>query len=175
MKRPTFIILIVILSMLLIMLSCTIPIYFANAPADEDADKEAEEAVDTDVPSPTSIPADTSTPTYAVTPTVSVSLDGPWTIWQGSDEQMLDLNFLQDGFDVVANVATDDDGSILFEGVISHDGATVSGTWESTNGTSGSFMMYLDGTYGRFSGNMGGGVPFCGNRVDTAKPAPCLQ
>ncbi len=170
MKRTTFIILFAILTILLILLSCTMPIYIVTAPTETD-----DGSTDTPTPTLTYTPTVTSTPTYAVTPTVTVSLDGPWTIWQGTSEQMLDINFLQDGFDIIGNAATDDDHSILYEGVISYDGTTVSGTWESTNGTSGSFIMYLDGTYGRFSGNMGGGVPFCGSRTNTAKPAPCLQ
>ena len=175
MKRTTSITLFAILSIMLILLSCTMPIYIVTSETDEDDDKEAEIVVNTAAPVATNTAVDTSVPTYAATPTVSVSLDGPWTIWQGSDEQMLDINFLQDDFDVTANVATGDDSSILYEGVISHDGTTVSGTWESTNGTTGSFVMYLDSTYGRFSGNMGGGVPFCGNRLDTVKPSPCLK
>jgi hypothetical protein len=174
MKRTKFIILFAILTILLILLSCTMPIYIVTSPTNTDDDSTDKDA-DTSTPTLTYTPTETSTPTYQVTPTVSVSLDGPWTIWQGTSQQMLDINFLQDGFDITANVATEDDQSLLYEGVISHDGKTVTGTWESTNGTTGSFVMYLDSNFGTFSGNMGGGVPFCGNRTSTAKPATCLQ
>jgi hypothetical protein len=51
----------------------------------------------------------------------------------------------------------------------------VSGTWETTSGTTGNFIMYLDSSYATFSGNMGGGVPFCGNRLNTSMPSPCLK
>ncbi len=110
-----------------------------------------------------------------MTPTVSVSLEGPWTIWEGRDQKRLDIDFLQKGFELTGNAATKDGQSLLFEGVISYDGSTVTGTWESTSGTTGSFVMNLDSSYGMFSGNLGGGVPFCGNRLNTSMPSPCLQ
>jgi hypothetical protein len=82
---------------------------------------------------------------------------------------------MQKYYTITANAVTDDDNSILFKGTISYDGASVNGTWKSTNGTSGNFVMYLDDAYGAFNGNMGGGVPFCGNRVNSQKPNPCLN
>jgi hypothetical protein len=111
----------------------------------------------------------------AATPTVSVNLDGPWTIWQGVKEQQLDIDFLQQGYLLVGNTATDDGQSLLFKGTISQDGKSVSGTWESTTGTSGSFLMALDSSLANFSGNLGGGVPFCGNRGGFSKPSPCIK
>ena len=177
MKRTTLVVLIAIFSILLILLSCTLPIYIVTNSDDDDDDDDEKDITNTPTPTATitQTPTLTYTPTYEVTPTVSVSLDGPWTIWEGTDQQRLDLNFFQDGFSVTANAGTDDGYSILYEGVISYDGYTVSGEWESTNGLSGTFVMYLDGSYGVFSGNMGGGVPFCGNRMNTSKPSPCLQ
>jgi hypothetical protein len=111
----------------------------------------------------------------ASTPTVSVNLDGPWTIWQGTAGQHLMIDFLQQGYDLIANAATGDGHSILFKGVISHDGTDVTGVWESTTGTSGNFIMSLDQSLSSFSGNLGGGVPFCGTRMGTTKPNPCLK
>jgi hypothetical protein len=178
MKRTTLIILFAIFSILLITLSCTLPIYIVTDSDDDDDDDNEVVKVITATPEAVTeevVPTQANTPTYAVTPTVSVSLDGPWTIWQGTDQQQLDIDFLQDGYSVIGNAATDDGYSILYKGAISHDSKTVSGEWESTNGLSGNFVMYLDGSFGVFSGNMGGGVPFCGTRTSGSQPSPCLQ
>jgi hypothetical protein len=174
MKRNTTIILFAISILLLIVISCTLPIYIVTNPT---TTSEEEDATDTPTltPTVTETPTPTSTPTYAVTPTVMVNLDGPWAIWEGTSEKRLDIDFLQKGFDLTANAATEDGQSILFKGVISYDGTNVTGTWESTSGTTGNFTMYLDGSYTMFAGNMGGGVPFCGNRMNSTKPSPCLQ
>lgn len=178
MKRTTLIILFAIFSILLIMLSCTLPIYIVTDSNDDDSDDtETVVKVVTATPDPSIAvsPTEAYTPTSEITPVVNVSLDGPWTIWKGTDQKQLDIDFLQDGHSVVGNAATDDGYSILYNGTISPDGKTVSGKWESTNGLSGNFVMYLDGSYGTFGGNMGGGVPFCGTRVNSSKPSPCLQ
>jgi hypothetical protein len=155
-------------------LACTLPFYMAAAPesevkivyveitstpeedADSDGDSEPDEGV-------------------TVTPPVPVNLDGPWTIWQGSAEQQLSIDFLQQGGDLTGNVATGGGHSLLFKGVFSQDGTSVTGTWESTTGTSGSFIMDLSESLSSFSGNLGGGVPFCGTRMGTSKPNPCLK
>jgi len=113
--------------------------------------------------------------TTTTTPAVAVNLDGIWTIWQGSNEQQLTINFLQQGYNITGNVATGDGHSILFKGTINQDSKGVTGTWESTTGTSGTFTMYLSDSLQTFSGNLGGGVPFCGTRTGTAKPSPCIQ
>lgn len=177
MKRNTTIILFAICALLLIVLSCTLPIYIVTNPTAESNDEEEKDITEipTLTPTITETPNPTSMPTYAVTPTVAVNLDGPWTIWQGTSQQRLDINFLQKGYEITANAATEDGQSLLFEGVISYDGTSVAGTWQSTSGISGNFVMYLDASYAVFSGNMGGGVPFCGNRLNSSKPAPCLQ
>ena len=176
MKRNTTIILFAISVLLLIVIACTLPIYIVTSP---EATVEKEVVVVT--AEPTMIPPEpvaptvAVAPTYAVTPTVSVNLDGPWTIWEGRDQKRLDIDFLQKGFEVTGNAATEDGQSILYKGSISYDGTSVSGTWESTSGTTGSFVMYLESSYSMFSGNMGGGVPFCGNRLNTSMPSPCLK
>jgi ABC-type glycerol-3-phosphate transport system permease component len=173
MKRTTTVILLAIASLMLILLSCTLPIYVVTtAPTEEEKDITETPTL---TPTVTETPTPTSTPTYAVTPTVIVNLDGPWTIWQGTSQQRLDINFLQKGFSLVGNAATGDGQSLFFNGDISYDGTNVTGIWESTSGVSGNFVMYLDGSYATFSGNLGGGVPFCGNRLNASKPAPCLK
>jgi hypothetical protein len=106
---------------------------------------------------------------------VSINIDGPWTIWQGNSEQQLSIDFLQQEYEIIGNAATDNGHSLLFEGTIAQDGKSVSGTWESTSGTDGVFMMKFDEQLSSFSGNLGGGVPFCGDRAESTKPDPCLE
>ena len=113
--------------------------------------------------------------TSGPTPQVAVNMDGVWTIWQGSNEQQLTINFLQQGYNLTGNVATGGGHSILFKGTINQDSKGATGTWESTTGSSGSFNIYLSDSLQYFSGNLGGGVPFCGTRAGTMKPSPCLQ
>lgn len=151
-------------------LSCTLP--FTISPVAEPS----KEIVYVEV---TSTPAPVEQPTLAPVdsapaPTVSVNLDGEWTIWQGPKEQRLKISFLQQGNDLVGNTATGDGHSLLFKGAIAQDGVSVTGTWESTNGTAGNFIMLMGSGLNSFSGNLGGGVPFCGSRGG-AKPNPCIQ
>jgi len=159
-------------------IACTIPIYFGEASVPEEKIVYVEI---TSTPIPTESSADESSNTAtqdtstSPTATVSVSLDGAWTIWQGSSEQLLSINFLQTGYEIVGNTATGNGNSLLFNGVISQDGSAVSGNWENTDGTSGSFAMYLDNNKTSFSGNLGGGVPFCGTRSGSTKPSPCIN
>jgi hypothetical protein len=110
-------------------LACTLPIYLTpesevkivyvemTSTPEEDADSDGDSEPDEGI---------------TVTPPVPVNLDGPWTIWQGSAEQQLTIDFLQQGGDLTGNVATGGGHSLLFKGVLSQDGTSVTGTWEST-------------------------------------------
>jgi len=159
------------LILVLFTLACTLPFYVATAPESE------VKIVYVEI---TSTPEEVSDSAnkdedVAVTPPVPVNLDGPWTIWQGSAEQQLTIDFLQQGGDLTGKAATGGGQSILFKGVLSQDGTSVTGRWENTTGTSGNFTMYLSESLSSFSGNLGGGVPFCGTRMGTSKPYPCLK
>ena len=159
------------LTLVFFTLACTLPFYVATAPESE------VKIVYVEI---TSTPEEVSDSAnededVVVTPPVPVNLDGPWTIWQGSAEQQLTIDFLQQGGDLTGNAATGGGHSILFKGVLSQDGTSVTGTWENTTGTSGNFTMYLSESLSSFSGNLGGGVPFCGTRMGTSKPYPCLK
>ena len=159
------------LILVLFTLACTLPFYVATAPESE------VKIVYVEI---TSTPEEVSDSAnededVAVTPPVPVNLDGSWTIWQGSAEQQLTIDFLQQGGDLTGNAATGGGHSILFKGVLSQDGTSITGRWENTTGTSGNFTMYLSESLSSFSGNLGGGVPFCGTRMGTSKPYPCLK
>ena len=165
----------VVLLLLATTLACTIPVDFAAAPAGEEkiiyveitstpaevAEVADEDEVEEKEPETSDI--------------VTINIDGPWTIWQGSSEQKLVIDFLQKSNEIIGNTATGNGHSMLFLGTISSDSKSVNGTWESTSGTSGNFVMEFNDALNGFSGNLGGGVPFCGTRMDIPKPDPCLN
>ncbi|MBM3137683.1 MAG: hypothetical protein FJZ98_05795 [Chloroflexi bacterium] len=155
------------LIILLIGISCTLPFYF-GAPVEPEkeivyVEVTAEPTTVNDEPAP-----------VGPTPAVAVNMDGEWTIWYGSTEKLLKISFLQKGYSLVGNAATGSGDSLLFNGTINQASDGVTGTWESTDGTSGSFTIKLGEGLTTFSGNMGGGVPFCGSRSGS-KPATCLE
>lgn len=173
MKSLSLRLVIALIAILAVSLACSLP--FVISPVEPEEKIIYVEVTSTPVP-PTATPLPPAEPAApAATPAVSVNLDGHWTIWQGASEQKLDIDFLQQGYSLVGNTATDDGQSLLFNGTISQDGKNVSGTWESTRGTSGSFIMALDASLFSFSGNLGGGVPFCGNRSGVTQPSPCIK
>lgn len=158
-------------ALLFVSIACTLP--FTISPVETGDEKVVYiEVTSTPVEVATEAPVQA-----AATSTVSVpiNMDGIWTIWQGSNEEQLTVNFLQQGFIITANVATSGGHSLLFEGTINQDNSNATGTWESTNGSSGIFNISFDGTAQSFSGNLGVGVPFCGTRLGSTKPAPCLK
>lgn len=166
MKTPSKQLFITSLIVLLIGISCTLPFYFGSAVEPE------KEVVYVEV---TAGPSTAEEPQVAEpTPAVAVNLEGEWTVWYGSAETLLKISFLQKGYSLVGNVAIGSGHSLLFNGTINQASDGVSGTWDSTDGTSGNFTMILDEALTAFSGNMGGGVPFCGSRSG-AKPAVCLK
>jgi len=164
---------IIVLLLICTTLACTIPINFATAPEVE------EKIVYVEI---TSTPEPEEEETVVTEQTsqeedemASINMDGLWTIWQGPSEQKLSIDFLQKGNDLIGNAATDDGHSLLIVGVVSANEGEVSGTWESTDGTSGNFQITLNDSLNSFSGNMGGGVPLCGTRMGSSKPYPCMQ
>jgi len=162
-------------SLFLISLACTSPIYI-GAPVEQEVKEVIVVVTATPEVATVEPTQETQAPaSIAVTPTVSVNLGGEWVIWQGSKTQRLDIDFLQQGYSLVGNAATGGGHSILFKGTISQDGKSVTGTWETTSGTSGTFNTFLDATLSNFSGNLGGGVPFCGTRSGASQPSPCLN
>jgi hypothetical protein len=167
MKSPSKKLFITSLIVLLIGISCTLPFYF-SAPVE--SEKEIVYVEVTAAPAT----ANDEPASPGPTPAVAVNLDGEWTIWYGSAEKLLKISFLQKGYSLVGNTATGSGHSLLFNGNINQASDGVSGTWESTDGTSGSFTMVLGDGLTTFSGNMGGGVSFCGSRAGT-KPATCLE
>jgi len=170
MKSPSKQLFITSLIVLLIGISCTLPFYF-SAPVKTDGEIEYVEI--TAAPA-TANDAPAQEQATEPTPAVSVNLDGEWTVWVGTTEEELKISFLQKGYSLVANIAIGKGHSQLFTGTINQASDGVTGTWESTDGTSGNFLMKLGSGLTSFSGNMGGGVPFCGSRSGV-KPATCLE
>ncbi len=157
-------------AILLVSIACTLP--FTITPVEPE-----EKIVYVEITSTPIDPASELQPeeTTAATPAVAVNLDGVWTIWQGSNEQQLTINFLQQGYNLTGNVATGSGHSLLFKGTINQDSKGATGIWESTSGTTGVFTIFLSDSLQSFSGNLGGGVSFCGTRSGSLKPSPCLK
>lgn len=170
MKSPSKRLIIASLMMLLIGISCTLPFYFGSSVEPE------KEIVYVEVTAAPATSNDEPAEDQAAgpTPSVAVNLDGEWTIWYGSTEKQLKISFLQKGYSLVGNAAIGKGDSLLFNGTINQASDGVTGNWESTDGTSGNFVMQLGSGQTTFSGNMGGGVPFCGSRAGV-KPSPCLK
>ena len=174
MKSSSLRLAIALIAIMAVTVACSLP--FVISPVQPEEKIVYVEVTSTPLPPAAATAAPAVDPTQpAATPAVAVNVDGPWTIWQGSGEQQLDIDFLQQGYNVVGNTATGNGQSLLFKGTIGQDSKSVSGTWESTSGTSGSFVITLDASVSSFTGNLGGGVPFCGSRSGTAKPSPCIK
>jgi hypothetical protein len=170
MKSPSKQLFITSFIVLLIGISCTLPFFFSTPVETE------KEIVYVEVTAAPATANDEPAEEQAAgpTPAVSVNLDGEWTIWYGTTENQLKISFLQKGYSLVGNTAIGKGNSLLFNGTINQASDGVTGSWESTDGTSGNFVMQLGSGLTTFTGNMGGGVPFCGSRGGT-KPSPCLE
>jgi hypothetical protein len=170
MKSPSKQLFITSFIVLLIGISCTLPFFFSTPVETE------KEIVYVEVTAAPVTANDEPAEEQATgpTPAVSVNLDGEWTIWYGTAENQLKISFLQKGYSLVGNTAIGKGNSLLFNGTINQASDGVTGTWESTDGTSGNFVMQLGSGLTTFTGNMGGGVPFCGSRGGT-KPSSCLE
>jgi hypothetical protein len=170
MKSPSKQLFITSFIVLLIGISCTLPFFFSTP---VETEKEIVYVEVTAAPA-TANDEPAEEQTTGPTPAVSVNLDGEWTIWYGTTENQLKISFLQKGYSLVGNAAIGKGNSLLFNGTINQASDGVTGSWESTDGTSGNFVMQLGSGLTTFTGNMGGGVPFCGSRGGT-KPSPCLE
>ena len=186
MKNNRFLALIILAGMLLVSAACSFPliqissgavteptsvpaVVFTQAAVTQAAVTQAVAEVE---PTSTSAPVATTDPARVAVP---IDWGGEWVIWRGSAAEKLNFDFLQQGALITGSAATTGGNSLLLKGTLSIDGKTLTGTWESTDGTSGSFMAYLGSALNQFSGNLGGTQPFCGARVGSAKPNPCQQ
>ena len=168
--------LLLVFSFSIFIFACTLPFYIGASEPEEkivyievtSTPQQAEELTDDEDQDDEEIVPE-------ATPTVSINIDGAWTIWYGVDEDELSINFLQKGYEIVANAATSGDDSMSISGSINQAGDQVEGIWETTDGSSGTFTMVLSDDLFSFTGNMGGGVAFCGVRGSTAKPLICIK
>lgn len=173
MKSSSLRLVIAVIAILAVTSACSLP--FVISPVEPEEKIVYIEITSTPLPpAATSAPA-AEPPLPAATLAVAVNLDGLWTIWQGTGEKQMEIDFLQKDYSLIGNTATGDGHSLLYKGTISQDSKSASGTWESTNGTTGSFNIVLDATAATFAGNMGVGVSFCGTRSGTTKPSPCMK
>lgn len=164
--------------LLLVSLACSFPLFITPV----DSEEAKSEVPPTMEPPPTeTVSLPTVEPTNTPEPTavnlqtaIAADWDGAWVIWFGDDMLKVDIDFLQDGTTITGNAVHKKGHSLAFLGEIATDGMSVSGTWEATDGTSGTFTIYDLGSFAQFNGNLDGRDPFCGARSAANQPAACF-
>jgi len=122
---------------------------------------------------PTAEPTATSAPTLAPTPLFTQDWTGSWLIWMGDTYQTIEVNFSADGHQITGTIEKEGE-SRKINAVMSLDGISVTGDWESSNGNSGAINMLISEDRQEFAGNLGGESMFCGSREGSFKPTPCF-
>jgi len=121
---------------------------------------------------PTSEPSVTSAPTLPPTPQFTQDWVGTWIVWVGDSYEKFEVSFSAEGNQITGTI--DEEGeSKKINAMISLDGITVTGDWESSNGNSGPIGMLISEDRQEFVGTLGGEVKFCGSREVKAKLNPC--
>lgn len=140
----------------------------ACSPAEKPAEPVAAEDI---VPTaePTAMPAPTPTPT----PQLTQDWVGTWFLWVGDTYQTIEVDFSAERNQITGTIEEEGE-SRKINAVMSLDGITVTGDWESSSGNSGPIAMLISEDRQEFTGNLGGGVMFCGSREGTFKPNPCF-
>ena len=179
MKKNNIRILVACAAILAIILACTLPITITVPTTQEQPHVEippivaAPTAVPTAVP-PTLVPPTVVPPAATAVMVAPVNWSGAWVMWMGSALQQYNIDFVIRNNQLSGNAAIGGGNSIGFYGLVSADNRIVTGNWESTDGTSGTFTFRILDTYTQFNGNKGGVEQVCGARSGIARPASCL-
>ena len=136
------------------------------------AEKPAESVAAEDIV-PTAEPTATPAPTLTPTPQLTQDWVGTWFLWVGDTYQTIGVNFSAEGNQITGTIEEEGE-SRRINAVMSLDGITVTGDWESSSGNSGPIAMLISEDRQEFTGNLGGGVMVCGSREGTFKPTPCF-
>jgi hypothetical protein len=114
------------------------------------------------------------------TPTPSFNWNGTWTIWFGSPPSSHSTIVLtQAGNSVSGSFDFLGPSTVTHSGTLSANFQILSGTWSSTNGSSGGFQWQIkEGNSNQFVGSVwtDGSEPvdFCGARLGASQPSPCF-
>ena len=122
----------------------------------------------------------TAIPTNTISPTVEqpiniIDWSGVWILWIGDDVNKATFDLLQQDNKLTGSAVINNGNSIAFNGIIADNKRSVTGTLESTDGTSNAFTIYLLDALTQFHGNLDGKEPFCGARESSAKPTACFM
>ncbi len=107
------------------------------------------------------------TPTPTVTPTRTATPAGG--IWSGAWETTYGQMTLVQTGSQVTGVYSNNTGSL--NGTV--NGNRLSGTWAETNGTSGTFDFWIEGSGLRWHGNFNKTTQWCGHRAGQSDLVPC--
>jgi hypothetical protein len=189
MKNKRTWVLIASAAILTIIVACSLPITF-TIPTEEPkiiTVQVTSVVPATSAPQPTSVPptaqiivvtATPPAPTVVVptAPVVAAPVDwsGAWVIWMGGGLQQINVDFVLRNNQITGNAAIGSGNSIAFYGLISADNRSVSGNWENTNGSTGTFTWHILDSYNQFNGNMGSTQQICGARSSISRPAVCF-
>ena len=179
MKKTSLGLFFTVAAILAIILACTLPITITVPTTPEQPHTEAQPTIIVVTAVPTAVPP-TLVPPTAVPPAATaimaapVNWSGVWVMWMGSALQQFNIDFVIRNNQLSGNAAIGGGNSIGFYGLVSADNRIVTGNWESTDGTSGTFTFRILDTYNQFNGNKGGVEQVCGARSGIARPASCL-
>lgn len=107
------------------------------------------------------------TPTPTITPTKTGT--PPGGVWSGAWETTYGQMTLVQTGSAVTGVYSNNTGSI--NGTVA--GNRLSGTWAETNGTSGTFDFWIEGSGLRWHGNFNKTTQWCGHRAGQSDLSPC--
>ncbi|MCD6475625.1 MAG: hypothetical protein J7K85_05085 [Anaerolineaceae bacterium] len=122
---------------------------------------------------PTAEPTATQTPTQTSTPSHTQDWTGTWFLWVGNTYQAIKVNFTAEGNQIIGIIEGEEE-SRKINAMMSLDGITVIGDWESSSGNTGLIAMLISKDRQEFVGNFGDEIAFCGSREGTFKPTPCF-
>ena len=122
---------------------------------------------------PAAEPTATPAPTLAPTPLFTQDWTGFWFLWVGDTYQTIEVNLSANGNQITGTIEEEGESKRI-NAVMSLDGISLTGEWESSNGNSGPINMLLSEDKQEFSGNLGSETMLCGSREGSFKPTPCF-
>jgi len=122
---------------------------------------------------PTVEPTATLAPTLIPTPVFIQDWTGSWFLWVGDYNKRIEANFSIEDNQITSTIQEVGETRKI-NAVISSDGITAAGTWESSSGDSGLIDMLISEDRQEFVGNLDSEAKFCGSRAGHRKPSYCL-
>ena len=124
-------------------------------------------------------PTPTSTTTLTPTSTDTVAPPSPFGgVWNMKVfEKTYAVTLIQTGNSITGTFLASEKSTVSLTGIVDADGKTVTGSFDETQGLSGTFTWYLLTNTVQFTGHGdiagGGRLPWCGYRDGQSAPEPC--